>query len=61
MAETKPKSIKPGKRGYTMKEVVSNLEWFLNQTQFGNIQMKVHNSQIVVMKMFPEINARRDV
>ena len=59
MKENNAKSIKPGKRAYSMKDVVGNLKEFTETTRFGNIQMTVHNGEIVRMKMYPEIDAKR--
>ena len=59
MKDKRQKPIKPGKRAYSMKDVVGNLKEFTETTRFGNIQMTVHNGEIVRMKMYPEIDAKR--
>ena len=59
MKEKNAKPIKSGKRGYSMKDVVGNLKEFTNSTRFGNVQLTVHNGEIVRMKMYPEIDAKR--
>lgn len=51
-------SIKPGKRAYSMRDVVGNLKEF-KKAGFGNVQMTLHNGEYVVMKMFPEFDAKR--
>ena len=59
MRKTNVKPIKPGKRAYSMKDVIGNLKEFKDTNRFGNVQLKLHNGEYVMIDMFPKVSPKR--